>query len=410
MAHSPKPIEVMKNSADINVMNYGATGNGTTDDTQAINNALAAASSSHVGCYFPNGTYLCNTIDQYGEILLFSVSGNNESIYGTGTITTSVVAAKLLNVNNFISTKHFNINGLTFTSTHPVTSVATNGVFMTGTGAQLMDSATVSYCTFSGFCVDLEGQGIDQWLIQRNQFYAPRGHDDGTTTTIPNANIILPVNSNGFCDDVTIDGNIGNGFTGTSLSSTTTTLPMDGLVYGTAWKTTITNNRTSNYGQEHIMLTPWPTSGFNGSAPYPAFLNINHIENNNISCFLPAGAMDSVGRKHKYNYGIRVDASNTYVDNNYVFNYTSGILSRPIDYSGYTADSIMIFANRMTEALDTANYSVTGGIVINGSITYGYINSNQIQRVSQSPIQISNNTTITTLNNYLFPTTCNCFF
>jgi hypothetical protein len=70
----------------------------------------------------------------------------------------------------------------------------------------------------------------------------------------------------------------------------------------------------------------------------------------------------------------------------------------------------MIFKNRMIEAIDTANYSVTGGIVINGAITYGYINDNQIQRVSLSPITINNNTTVTTLNNYLFPPSCNCFF
>lgn len=37
----------------VNVKNFGAAGNGTTDDTSAINNALAAASR----VYFPSGTY-----------------------------------------------------------------------------------------------------------------------------------------------------------------------------------------------------------------------------------------------------------------------------------------------------------------------------------------------------------------
>jgi hypothetical protein len=42
-----------------NVKTYGATGNGVTDDTAAINSAAAAASSAGGGTvYFPNGTYL----------------------------------------------------------------------------------------------------------------------------------------------------------------------------------------------------------------------------------------------------------------------------------------------------------------------------------------------------------------
>jgi polygalacturonase len=41
-----------------NVRNFGATGNGTTDDTVAINAAGAAASANGGGVvYFPNGTY-----------------------------------------------------------------------------------------------------------------------------------------------------------------------------------------------------------------------------------------------------------------------------------------------------------------------------------------------------------------
>src|SRR5260370_32772337 len=41
----------------INVMDYGATGNGTTDDTAAINNAIAALTSGST-LLFPCGTYL----------------------------------------------------------------------------------------------------------------------------------------------------------------------------------------------------------------------------------------------------------------------------------------------------------------------------------------------------------------
>lgn len=50
----------MWTSRDFNVMAYGATGNGTTDDTTAIQAALTAAASGGV-VYFPPGTYLIST-------------------------------------------------------------------------------------------------------------------------------------------------------------------------------------------------------------------------------------------------------------------------------------------------------------------------------------------------------------
>jgi len=46
------------NSGIVNVQNYGATGNGITDDTQSIINAMNAAWNSEANVvYFPTGTY-----------------------------------------------------------------------------------------------------------------------------------------------------------------------------------------------------------------------------------------------------------------------------------------------------------------------------------------------------------------
>src|SRR6202044_1706561 len=52
--------------------NYGATGNGTTDDTVAIQNALTAAGTNGGGIvYLPPGTYhLTNTLDVPGGVEL----------------------------------------------------------------------------------------------------------------------------------------------------------------------------------------------------------------------------------------------------------------------------------------------------------------------------------------------------
>src|SRR5262245_3720632 len=51
----PPPVQA---TANVNVRDFGATGDGVTDDTQAIRNAIAAAKASGQGVLFPAGTYL----------------------------------------------------------------------------------------------------------------------------------------------------------------------------------------------------------------------------------------------------------------------------------------------------------------------------------------------------------------
>lgn len=65
----------------ISVKDFGATGDGTTDDTTAFNNALVAAAGKSL--YVPAGTYLCTTLTVYG----------GTTVYGDSP-TTSIIKAK----------------------------------------------------------------------------------------------------------------------------------------------------------------------------------------------------------------------------------------------------------------------------------------------------------------------------
>jgi hypothetical protein len=54
-------LTILEGNGVINVKAYGATGNGFTDDTVAINKAIAAISSSKTILYFPAGTYIVSS-------------------------------------------------------------------------------------------------------------------------------------------------------------------------------------------------------------------------------------------------------------------------------------------------------------------------------------------------------------
>ncbi|HYW35459.1 MAG TPA: glycoside hydrolase family 28 protein [Balneolaceae bacterium] len=57
---------------DYNVKDYGATGNGSTDDTEAVNQAISKAARAGGGrVYFPSGTYRCGSVHLKSHITLF---------------------------------------------------------------------------------------------------------------------------------------------------------------------------------------------------------------------------------------------------------------------------------------------------------------------------------------------------
>src|ERR1700733_1996640 len=73
LAEAPAPTAV---ESSFNVRNYGATGDGKTVDTPAINRAIAAVAAAGGGTLvFPAGTYVCFTIHLRSNVNLYLSRG-----------------------------------------------------------------------------------------------------------------------------------------------------------------------------------------------------------------------------------------------------------------------------------------------------------------------------------------------
>ncbi|WP_172657216.1 glycoside hydrolase family 55 protein [Myxosarcina sp. GI1] len=70
-------IEFPASGDQLNVKNFGAEGDGTTDDTIAIQKALNATTRNFQTVFFPKGTYLVNNTIQLGRFK--NIRGSNES-------------------------------------------------------------------------------------------------------------------------------------------------------------------------------------------------------------------------------------------------------------------------------------------------------------------------------------------
>lgn len=130
------------NAPAVSVKDYGATGNGSTDDTAAIQAAVNATASAKGSLYFPAGTYLVGTaisipanINLFGQgydsHLTRTTTGNVFSIIGTS--------------GTLISNVHITELRFSGPSTQ-ASSVSGNGIYIDYTSY-----ITVENCFFTGF-------------------------------------------------------------------------------------------------------------------------------------------------------------------------------------------------------------------------------------------------------------------
>lgn len=393
--------------APLNVMSYGATGNGTTDDTAAINAALTAAHNAGKSLYFPPGTYFCNTHDGSGHILTFNAGGlNNVTLYGSGATIltndtgTASLTSVLLYVYSFAASSGLFINGLRFISTHGRTNQQTAGVFITGTAGQLVTNASVQYCTFSNFAQDLGGQGINGWAVKYDSFLSPNGHDGafyGSNSSNPACQLFLYDNTNGYITNADIEFNYAAGYTGSFPM--TARRPMDGFVHGYAYGLNIATNQTIGFCEEqYLILPPTTTPGTTAKVI---------LGTNTANCSLPAGITDDNGAPHKYNYGIRCDAPHATITGNTLINPAWGIMQRGFDYGNILLQDLNITNNTIRVPTDTNTVIYQQAIFVDENASYPVplvsITNNWISGIDTVCIQALNTTAPVTTPNYWSP-------
>jgi len=138
----------MIDGASANVTDFGATGDGITDDTVAIQ---AAIDSGVASVYFPEGTYLVTGLDVTSPIKL----------YGNGELYKNAVSSDAI---LYITSDDVEIDGLTFTGAGAGSIIATtnindNAIYLEGgdTTTQL-NNFKVTNCKIDGFA------GFGVWI------------------------------------------------------------------------------------------------------------------------------------------------------------------------------------------------------------------------------------------------------
>jgi len=141
--------------AAVNVKDFGAVGDGTTDDTTAIQAAIDSVSTNGGHVYFPAGTYNCTTIVITGQANNILLSGSGKKSAVIDFTATSGVGLDVKETSGEGGIQQLTIRDLSFTdsrSTSPLSAL----VSIRGGTTGLTPSETTGYIT-------LESIGVGQY-------------------------------------------------------------------------------------------------------------------------------------------------------------------------------------------------------------------------------------------------------
>ena len=360
---------------DVNVKDYGAKGDGIQDDAPYLNQAIENALSLGANLFIPSGTYKCNSFKSSKKMIRLDQYGVKKiKIYGeVGTkITTSADSGCILYVYN--KCLDVVIDQIFFENTHGITLKQTNAIQLMGLSTNVIQNFIIQNCRFEGFSTAIVAQGVQGLTIKSNFFGSPKGHDNAQNSSAPAVHVWMFDNANGQCYDVKILNNSASGFTGNDILSTITKRPMDGFIYGTAYRIQIDNNSTWYFSEEHIALAPQTTYT---TGVFPVTITRHKFHQS-----IPLGSMKNELPLIS-NYGVRTDCNDVTILNNDFYDYTSGVLVLTYDYPTLKQHNFTVSGNRFYSPTSVV-YHVREAIKIQGSVT----NSTSNCKISGNTVSI----------------------
>jgi hypothetical protein len=407
----------------LNVKDYGAVGDGITDDTVAINAALAAMGTLNKDLFLPSGTYLVNT---YTAPILSGSSNKILRVENSGIVKFRIFGEKGTCITSSLDngTQLILYNKLTdcvienifFQNTHAVTLNQTGAIYLSGTSSQNIKNLKIKGCRFEGYSTAILTQGVTGFTIEDCIFESPLGHDNAQNNTQPAVYVWFHDNpGQGVCIDVKIRNCVANGFSGTDITTTTTKRPMDGFLDGTVYGLEYIGNTTKNFSQEHIILYPTvPASTTVVVDSYSLLIADSHFYLSVVpnSVYTPTSSTSGLTS----NYGVRADCNNVNISNCDFFDYTSGILILPLQFPtlkqhGFKISNNRFYSPRTTtpvaytpyEAIKIQGSTTTGNAAYNITVDSNYIDIDGITLQSnRGAISIYNSEKVNVMNNTIY--------
>jgi len=206
---------LFSNTSDVLItpVKFGATGDGVTDDTAAVQAAISASYGKTL--FFPAGTYLCSDLSVAGNLefigapgatIKYKAGGATALVYVTGTSTffksTGITYdANGANQSGYTTTIRFGAVG---TSTVPATLILRDNKFINGDGQDVWITSDTNVST------------LENIFIENNTFLGGKEgtYTLSTTFILSSSGVNLQINNNyiDFCATPTTGGKVGIDF------------------------------------------------------------------------------------------------------------------------------------------------------------------------------------------------------
>jgi hypothetical protein len=358
-----------------NVRDYGAKGDGVTDDTAAINAAITAATTAGGRVYLPSSTYIFSAV-------LNLVT----NVYIIGDGPSSILRLKAgVNLNNVIAGNAINNAGLSNLQVdynHQNNTTSTNGMSI-----QASSYITIKHCTFNnckGFAIGLTGTPTSRnnhCTIIDNAIINPLSSPNDLLLVVSdygivvnnrvigaNANIAIALYESTHLIAYGNEVELGTASTGSGIA-------LFSLNYSQVYGNKVTGPGTANgtaysISTEHDNASPVSSqrNEFFGNAAYNVGTALQLLETNYDRIF--DNRFEFAGNGFQFPTSANPQAANLEIFDNYLLNVTTAVSNPGGASTNLNFRNNYGYVGNKDSALDTAAVHLSGTETISGAKTF----------------------------------------